>query len=351
MFNPVRLELARKRRQLTAKTLAQRAGISPVTLSRIVNGVQAPDPDTISGLAAALDYPTGFFELDDGDLLSEESASFRSLTAITARERDAALSAATLAFSVADWVSVRFHLPEPDLLDLAHERDPASGARSLRQHWQIGEKPIGNIIALLEAKGIRVFSLAEQNKNVDAFSCWRSEEPYIFLNTLKSAERSRFDAAHELGHLVLHKHGGTQRDRSVEMEANAFASAFLMPEADVVSHAPRYGSVSNIVVAKRRWGVAAVALAYRLHKLGLITEWQYIQVNRQYRTSEPDPLPAEHSSVWQMVLAEIWKDGVTKTHLAQQLSLPHDEVESLLFGLAGFASTPERTSAPNLRTV
>ncbi len=273
------------------------------------------------------------------------------MSSISARERDAALAAATLAFGIMDWVRARFDLPAPDLLDLAHERDPAAGARALRQHWAIGEKPIGNMVALLEAKGVRVFSLAERTKNVDAFSCWRREEPYVFLNTMKSSERSRFDAAHELGHLILHKHGGAQRDRSVEMEANAFASSFLMPEADVVSHAPRYGSVSNIVSAKRRWGVAAVALAYRLHKLGLITEWQYIQVNRQYRTTEPNALPAERSVVWRMVLSEIWKDGLTKAHIAHHLAMPHDEVESLLFGLTGAAQTPDRSPRPSLRAI
>src|SRR3546814_6566541 len=50
----------------------------------------------------------------------------------------------------------------------------------------------------------------EDTKNVDAFSCWRNGQPFVFLNTFKSAERSRFDAAHELAHLVLHRHGGPQ---------------------------------------------------------------------------------------------------------------------------------------------
>ena len=351
MFNPARLELARKRRQYTAKILAERAGVALVTLSRVANGVQEPDVSTVLALADALRYPVSFFELDDGDKLATESASFRSLTAMNARERDSALAAGTLAFAIADWVSVRFRLPPADLLDLSQEAEPAAAARALRQYWVMGEKPIGNMIDLLEAKGVRVFSLAEQTKNVDAFSCWRNDQPYIFLNTMKTAERSRFDAAHELGHLVLHKHGGAQKDRSVEIEANSFASAFLMPEADVVSHAPRSGSVDYIINAKKRWGVASVALAYRLHKLGLITEWQYIQVNRRYRTSEPDPLPAERSSVWQMVLTELWRDGLTRSRIAEELSLPADEVDSLLFGLTETVAPPARSGRPSLRAV
>lgn len=82
-----------------------------------------------------------------------------------------------------------------------------------------------------------MFSLVEETRSVDAFSVWRSNKPYIFLNTVKTAEHSRFDAAHELGHLVLHKHGGPG-GRAAEDEANRFASSFLMPSADVRARIP-----------------------------------------------------------------------------------------------------------------
>jgi len=205
------------------------------------------------------------------------------------------------------------------------------------------------MIKLLESKGARVFSLAEDTKNVDAFSCWRNNEPFIFLNTFKSSERSRFDAAHELGHLVLHRHGGPQ-GRKAETEANNFASAFLMPQADLMSTIPYVSSVEQIIQAKKRWGVAAVALAYRLNKLGLMTEWQYIQINRQYRSSEPEGIPMERSTVWQMILTELWKDGLSRSHIAQQLLIPDDELENLLFGLVGDTAPPERQN-PTLRAV
>ena len=61
MFNPERLELARKRRRLTAKSLAEKAGIAPVTLSRIVNRQQVPDDTTVAALVGALGYPPAFF--------------------------------------------------------------------------------------------------------------------------------------------------------------------------------------------------------------------------------------------------------------------------------------------------
>jgi Zn-dependent peptidase ImmA (M78 family) len=108
---------------------------------------------------------------------------------------------------------------------------------------------------------------------VDAFSCWRNDIPYVFLNTFKSAERSRLDASLELAHLILHKHGGPQQGRDAEIEANNFASSSLMPKADVRSRIPFVSRLDELVVAKKRWGVSTGALAYRLHKLGILRDW------------------------------------------------------------------------------
>lgn len=343
MFNPNRLILAQKRRRLTARTLAEKAGLSPVTITRLKES-NNPEPSTVSALSKALSFPIDFFFGDDIDIPTKDSVSFRSLSAMTAREREAALAAGSLAYLVSDWVTSRFNLPEIDLLDFSHTREPDSSARTLRQHWGLGEKPISNVIKLLESKGIRVFALSENTKNVDAFSCWRDNIPYIFLNTFKTAERSRYDALHELGHLVLHRHGGGQ-GREVENEANKFASYFLMPSADVISHIPRVNSLDQLVQAKKRWGVSVAALAYRLHKMGLISDWHYrtfcIQINKRFGKSEPNGLDAERSVVWEKVFRELWNDGITKEKVAKELAIPIDELESLVFGLLGSYKTQD----------
>lgn len=356
MFTPSRLDLARKRRRYTATVLAEKSKIAPVTLSRLVNGKQTPDDDTVSKLVAALEYPQEFFFGEEIDPIDVSAASFRSLKAMTARERDAAIAAGSLAYLLSDWVKDRFNLPQTDLLDLSYEKDPDGAARTLRQYWAIGEKPIGNMIKLLESKGVRIFSLSENTRNVDAFSCWRNDEPYIFLNTFKSAERSRYDAAHELGHLLLHKHGGPRQGRNAEFEANAFASAFLMPHADVLSAVPYVTSLQDLLRAKKRWGTSVAALAYRLHAMEIVSDWQYrtlcIQINRRYGNQEPEGLSPERSTVWQMVLTELWRDGVSRNHIAAQLHLPHDEMENLLFGLTGETERPDPSQGrPTLRAI
>jgi len=105
-------------------------------------------------------------------------------------------------------VELRFDLPAPDLPDLRDE-EPEVAASVLRQHWGLGERPI-KIWFIFSNRSVRVYSLAENSVEVDAFALWHSKTPFVFLNTLKSAEHGRFDAAHELGHLVLHRHSGPQ---------------------------------------------------------------------------------------------------------------------------------------------
>lgn len=339
MFNPTRLTLARQRSRLTGEGLAKLVGVTPVTISRLEQGVNDPLPGTLEVISEALGFPKEFFYGKDIDTLSAEAASFRSLTSMTARERDAALSAGSIAYLLSDWVMERFNLPKADIVDFSFERDPEKAALSLRQHWALGEQPVSNMVKLLESKGVRVFSLSENTRTVDAFSCWRNDTPYVFLNTFKSAEHSRFDAAHELAHLTLHRHGGPQQ-RAAEQEANAFASAFLMPEADIRSRLPCVTSLSQLIQAKKRWGVSVAALVYRLHKLGLITEHRYrsfyVQMSKLgYRTREPEALPREESVVWKKVFTELWSEKITKNHIAHEICVPFDEIQNLVFGLSG----------------
>jgi Zn-dependent peptidase ImmA (M78 family)/DNA-binding Xre family transcriptional regulator len=355
MITPSRLTLARKRKGLTGKALAESAGITPVHLSRIEKGkAENIEDSTVEALARALGFPKQFFYEPDADLPSKDSASFRSLTAMTARERDSALSAGAVAYLFSEWVSDRFNLPALDLLDLSSEREPETAARELRAHWGLGERPLSNVVKLLESKGARVFSLSENNRNVDAFSCWRDGVPYIFLNTQKTSERSRFDALHELGHLVLHRHGKPQ-GREAEIEANRFASHFLMPSVDLVANVPFVTSLNQLVKAKKRWGVSVSALAYRLHKSGTLSDWQYrsfcIQINKKYRQSEPDQLPREASVVWDKIFKELWKEGNTRSTIAQDLYLPVEEINSLVFGLVETHMNVKATGKPALSLV
>jgi len=342
MFNSTRLRIARYRAGLTKSQLAEAAGVSRVMIHKYEADQAVPSPERVPVLARAVGYPVEFFFAGAVDEPNLETASFRSMSHMLAGNRDAALAAGSLAFLLGDWVEGLFELPAPNLFDLSAEESPESAARTIREQWGLGERPIKNLVHLLESKGVRVFSLVEQTRSVDAFSMWRNDLPYVFLNTVKSAEHSRHDAAHELGHLVLHRHGGP-KGRSVEDEANQFASAFLMPDADVRATIPVTYDVQQILSKKLRWRVSAFSLAYRLNKLKLVSEWQYrqfcIQLSQQgYRTSEPGGIERERSAVWEKVFNGLRGEHITKNHIARDLHIPVGEVDKLVFGLANMMS-------------
>ncbi|WP_350025870.1 helix-turn-helix domain-containing protein [Pseudomonas fulva] len=353
-LNISRLDFARKRRQLTQKKLAELAGVTPNTLSRLVKGITLdPSLETVASLAKALNYPVDFFLQDDLDQLHEKQVSFRSLKAMTAGQTAAALASGALGYLFNDWVTARFNLPSADLPDLRDE-DPVTAAASIRRHWGLGFRPIPNLIKMLEAKGVRVFTLSE-GKNVDAFSFWRDGTPYIFLNTLKSAERSRFDAAHELGHLLMHAHGYTE-GADVERDADAFASNLLIPREDLIANLPHVRSLSQIIASKHRWGVSVPALARSLKDCEVLSDWHYREICKQiaisgYRTKEPNPIEREYSVLWRKVLEELWKDRFTKESIAKQLSLPLDEMETLLQGVMGAKGIPSKSETRALKVV
>lgn len=345
-FNPSRLSIARKRRGLTMTRLAALIGVELRSVSAYENGEFNPDADNLRRLAEVLRFPVDFFAGDDVDELSPDSTSFRALSKMTSGKRDTALGAGVIALLLNQWIESRFEIPSADLPDLSREGSAESSAESLRHIWNLGELPVKNMVHLLEAMGVRVFSLAIDAAEVDAFSMWRESTPFVFLNTKKSAEHSRFDAAHELGHLIMHRHGAPQ-GQTAEREANTFASAFLMPRASILAQAPRLATVDHLVRLKTYWTVSVAALAYRLHAVGVLTDWHYralcIEIGtRGYRKCEPNEAPRETSQVLAKVFAALREEGIVKSDIARELRISTEELEQLVFGL----SVPRDTGTP-----
>jgi Zn-dependent peptidase ImmA (M78 family)/DNA-binding XRE family transcriptional regulator len=335
-FNPKRLTLARKRKGFNKIAFADRIGVDRKSVQAYEAGKSVPSEETLSRIMGVLGFPLSFFFGDDLEEPSLDSGSFRSMSTMKASRRDMALSQAALALDLNVWISRKFELPHPEIPDLGREPNPEAAAEFVRSQWSLGSLSIRNMIHLLESKGVRVFSLAVDAREVDAFSMWNGGIPFVFLNANKTSEHSRFDAAHELAHLTLHKHG-PPRGLEAEKQANAFASAFLMPRGSVHANAPRFATYDSLVNLKRKWTVSVGALAYRLHDLGLMSDWHYrgicIEIAKRGRNVEPDEAPRETSMILPKVFSALYEDGVTRAQVARELSIPTVELEQLLLGL------------------
>lgn len=336
-MNASRLAVARKRRGLTLTNLAELSGLSTRTLSSFEKGRGRPSTESVTTLAEALAVSVNFLTCSDLDEIPVGAVSFRALSKMTARQRDSALGAGRIAILINEWIEGRFDLPKPDIPSLTG-RDPESAAEEVRARWGLGEKPVSNVLHLLEAHGVRVYSLTQDNAQLDAFSLFWRGQPFVFLSTMKSAERGRFDAAHELGHLVLHGEHEMPHGPEAEVEANRFAAGFLMPRASVLAAGLRYATVDRILRAKTTWTVAAMALTHRLSELGLLTEWGYrsacVQLSRMgYRRSEPNGASRESSQLLAKVFQSLRAEGVRPADIAADLGITPNELRSHVFGL------------------
>jgi Zn-dependent peptidase ImmA (M78 family) len=163
-------------------------------------------------------------------------------------------------------------------------------------------------------------------------------------------ERSRFDAAHELGHLVLHRHHDSA-DVDVEEEADRFASAFLIPNADLLRHKV-YPTISNIRRNKKRWNVSVAALVRAYRDSGLIDDNRYkylnIELSRNgWRKSEPDRSPWETSGVWSAIRKDLCAKKETVGDLAKRALVPEeDAITFTSFGTKIAAPQHKSTDKP-----
>jgi len=348
MLTPSRLAVARKRRGYTLTRLAKEVGLSTRRLSTFENGHATPPPDTLHALAAALEVSPDFLIGRDLEEIPVGAVSFRALSKMTARQRDSALGCGRVALLIDEWIEARFSLPDVDVPTLTGY-DPEHAAEVLRARWGLGERPIGNLLHLVEAHGVRVYSLTEDNRSLDAFSLYWHGRPVVLISTQKSGERGRFDLAHELGHLVLHTEHRELDRPEAESEANRFAAAFLMPRASVLAYNLYNADFTRILKAKSIWRVAAMALAHRLHELNLMTDWVYrtacINLSRLgYRSSEPGGIARESSQLLAKVFQALRDEGDGPAAIAAAVGISVDELHDHVFGLT-------ITAVPSAQTV
>jgi Zn-dependent peptidase ImmA (M78 family)/transcriptional regulator with XRE-family HTH domain len=303
LFQPPRLTTARELRGLTKAELAERIGKSAAAISQFEGGACRPDPKTLGQMALALGMPVGFFaRRAPGKALDVDACHFRSLRSASQRERRKLLARGSLLCDLLGVLEEHVNLPAEQVSRVAGSPTTADAieehAEHVRAGWGLGLGPIGNVVNLLESRGILVTHIPEGCEEVDAFSTWHEGRPVVFLVMAKgSTSRTRFDACHELGHLVMHA-DAAPGSPELERQANRFASAFLLPREPFLMECPRWLDWDHFYELKRRWKVSVAALVKRAHDLGKLSEASYrrayVHLNKTgERMQERDEPPAE----------------------------------------------------------
>lgn len=299
LFEGERLTLARLSNGLKKSELADRVGVSPASIGQYERGRIRPSSDVILKLSGELKFPAAFFEHGRQSFaLKHEDAHFRHLRSTTKTERSKVLARAELLMELVEELEKYLKIPAVDLPEDSVGKGSAEEiekvAEVVRESWGLSNGPIDNMVRLLERHGCVVTRLAQGDSShkIDAFSTWMGPRPMVVLSSEKDkVTRWRFDAAHELGHLVMHQ-DAEPGSLTIEKQAHRFAAAFLMPRKGIANSLPRRVYWPDFINLKKKWGVAVSALLRRSRDLGFISEDQYrrgmVQYNRNgWRYNEP----------------------------------------------------------------
>lgn len=173
------------------------------------------------------------------------------------------------------------NVPIHPLDDSATAEEIAEVAAVTRQELNVDEGPVPHVVRLLEANGIVALRLPSSiDQRVDAFSTLVGNRPLVLLSLAKADRaRSRFDSAHELGHLVMHP-DEEPGSKAIETAAHRFAAAFLAPSDQLIDDLPRKVDWDALQEAKKKWGLSLSALAYRSHDLGIWGDTTYRRASK-----------------------------------------------------------------------
>jgi len=158
-----------------------------------------------------------------------------------------------------------------------------------------GKEAVRDICGLLEDNGVKVLLL---NKKTDAFFglsvAPNGDGPAVVVNIWDriSVERWIFTAAHELGHILLHRdaydRASSEEQEKEEREADRFASYFLMPEPGFDSEWEQTRGLPlllRVLKVKRMFHVSYKSVLRRLVESGreLKAVWKDFQFQHKKR--------------------------------------------------------------------
>lgn len=296
--NPDMLRLARQLKGFQQTEAAKRLDIDQSLLSRMENGVSEIREDVLIRAADIYEVRRSFFFQTDPIYGAPVSVHpmWRRKADVTARDMDSIVAEMNVRimhlrrFLEAADVAKANDLPR---LDVDDYEDPEEIAALVRAHWQVPRGPIQDLTVLVERAGVLVVHSNMSGAAVSGvtFSA-PGMPPLIVLNSDQPADRMRFTLAHELAHLVMHRFPTA----NMESEANAFASALLMPAADIRPLLQsRRLDLSLLAALKPEWKVSMQSVIMRAKALGLLNrnqeEYLWKQMSaRKWRLREPPEL-------------------------------------------------------------
>ena len=331
----------REQANLSQGELGTLLGVTRQTIAAWEKGERAPSLEQLSKLARALNVPL--------DLLLGEveeagpSLLFRSDNPESLGPELRSL----LAHKYQDYASVEKMIGDLSALPPSHNLegyDPLTSeamGREVRDWLGVEQAPLGDVLSLLEGKGIKVI-LHPLPNDISGLSAYTEElGGVIFVNSGHPTERKYFTALHELGHLIFHRreYGKPQagKDREKENTANHFAGAVLMPrnvvEKELRNYRRQWIPEPLLQDLKLRYQVSMRLVLIRANQVGMtpttLKRQQYDALDKKYGpTKELPELPPPRTlrRLERLVYQALLKEEITTSRAAEILGKPLVEV-------------------------
>jgi Zn-dependent peptidase ImmA (M78 family)/transcriptional regulator with XRE-family HTH domain len=345
---------------MSAADLASSIGVSRAAVAQYEKDRQSPSPPIARLISEKLELPLHHF-LRPVSADERGVVFFRSFSSATKAARTKAQQLHGWFCEIVGHLRLYVKFPTVNIPDFdtlppdprsIRQEDIEDLASKMRRSWGIGDGPVGNLVRLLEKNGVIAERYELQSDRLDAFSEWNSGDrtPYVVLNSEKaSAVRSRFDAAHELAHLVLHR--GVSRAALrlpnmftlIEDQANRFSGAFLLPDKTFANDI-HLVNLDLLRALKAKWRVSVGVMIKRAAHLGVISADEerrlWIAYSRRgWRKREPmdDQLEEEQPRyVRRCIELLVEKEIIVREDLPFHLALPPSDIERLVGLPSGF---------------
>ncbi|MCY4145978.1 MAG: XRE family transcriptional regulator [Chloroflexi bacterium] len=336
-----RLKQARMLAGMTQQQLAdavQEAGFSVTkqAISKYENEKSFPSARYLLLASSVLDVPGSYFTHQPETEV--RWSTFRRQSGFGKREQEAIMAyASDLAELQVELHSLLYPnakaaLPKP--VPVCHFEDAERQANRLRRRWDVGDRPLDNLVQTAEDRGLIVISWDDKSGQFDGLSGWRGDYPVTVVNQNRSADRIRFTLAHEIGHLVMDTSNAVEDEEKL---AHRFAAALLVP----AEHALRELGNNRfeldwqeLKTLKRKYGMSMAAWLGRARDLGIINNRayknQFIELSKRgWRKDEPgeylgDEEPLQIKQMAQRAVAE----GLISPDRMAQIGLDVWEAES-----------------------
>lgn len=375
-FVGARLREAREARGISGATLADLLGSSRQIVSQYESGEKSPSPEALRRISAVLNLPMQFFlrpAIDD----SAGTIHFRSRMAATKSARTKARRRRLWLEQIVHYIAEHVDLPPVNFPPSEMPSDPNKitaeaierAASDARRFWGLRDGPISDITLLLENNGAIIVREPFDDVQLDAYSAWAAGLPYIVLSSDKgSAVRSRLDAAHELGHIVLHRNIDDVRleerkadFKLVEEQAYLFSTFFLLPRASFANEVV-IPSLETLLALKPRWKTSVGAMLKAAAHYDLVSpeleRRLWVSYGRRgWKKREPldDEIISENPRLLRLAFElALGEKVIQHDEVANSLALPDNDIEILVGLNPGTLSIPDPVvrvlTLPNRRT-